>query len=91
MVQQQLHAIFSGHVQGVGFRYTTHNIASHFAVKGYVQNLDNGTVELVAEGEKDELERFLVKVQQKMVDNINKTGVHWYPPTGQFTSFGIRR
>ena len=41
---------FSGHVQGVGFRYTTRSVASRFAVTGYVRNLPDGRVELVAEG-----------------------------------------
>ena len=42
--------LFQGHVQGVGFRYATHGLAQRFAVAGYVRNLADGRVELVAEG-----------------------------------------
>ena len=42
--------IFHGRVQGVGFRYTTHRIARGFPVTGFVRNLTDGTVELVACG-----------------------------------------
>ena len=48
--------IFSGRVQGVGFRYRTHSIAQRFQVCGYVKNLIDGTVELVIEGEEEELD-----------------------------------
>ena len=45
-----LEVIFVGRVQGVGFRWTTKNLADGFEVTGYVKNLPNGTVEMVAEG-----------------------------------------
>ncbi|MEC9092477.1 MAG: acylphosphatase [Planctomycetota bacterium] len=90
-MSQQLRAIFSGQVQGVGFRYKTLALSSHFAVKGYVQNLGNGTVELVAEGEKHELERFLLEVQQEMNANLENTLVNWHPATDRFQAFSIRR
>ena len=38
---------YTGHVQGVGFRYTTTNIAARFAVAGYVQNMPDGSVRVV--------------------------------------------
>jgi len=50
---------FHGRVQGVGFRYTTLRLAGRFRVTGSVRNLPAGTVELVAQGESDELSRFL--------------------------------
>jgi acylphosphatase len=62
--QRQVH--FRGHVQGVGFRYTTREIAEGFDVVGYVQNLPDGRVLLVAEGEADELDAFLAAVQEQM-------------------------
>ena len=54
-------ATFRGTVQGVGFRYTVRQIAAEFAVTGYVKNLPDGTVEMVAEGEIRELKRFVGK------------------------------
>lgn len=57
---------YSGRVQGVGFRFTAQNIANRFAVAGYVRNLDNGDVELVAEGDADEVANFLQAVRERM-------------------------
>lgn len=50
--------LYSGHVQGVGFRYTARTVASGFDVTGTVRNLPDGRVELVAEGARDELNAF---------------------------------
>jgi acylphosphatase len=55
---------YSGHVQGVGFRYTVRQIAKGFAVTGWVKNLPNGRVELQASGEADELTAFLEAIMQ---------------------------
>ena len=55
---------YSGHVQGVGFRYTVRNIASGYEVTGWVKNLPDGRVEMQAVAhEQEELEEFLEAVQ----------------------------
>jgi acylphosphatase len=82
---------YRGHVQGVGFRYTACEIASGFDVCGYVQNLPDGRVLLVAEGEADELEAFLEAVAGRMAAYIHEAKVTVAPASGQFTSFEIRR
>ena len=51
-----------GIVQGVGFRYYTYRIAKRYGVKGYVKNMPDGSVEVVAEGDEKKLERFLQEV-----------------------------
>lgn len=51
--------IFEGRVQGVGFRYTTKDLARGFDVLGTVRNLPDGTVELIISGESEEVEEFL--------------------------------
>ena len=53
MIRRTSH--FSGHVQGVGFRYTVADVAEDFDVRGYVRNLPDGRVELVAEGDEAEI------------------------------------
>lgn len=88
---KQLRAIFSGHVQGVGFRFRTLEISRNFAVKGYVQNRDDGTVELLIEGEKPELEGMLAEIGEKMEGNIRGIRTDWSEASGNYTGFQIRR
>ncbi len=80
---------FSGRVQGVGFRFTVESVASRFTVTGYVRNLPDGRVELVAEAPFDELDRFQSAVEEAMRSNIREVHAVDTPATGQFTSFGI--
>jgi acylphosphatase len=74
---------YSGHVQGVGFRFTAQHLASGFGVAGHVRNLPNGDVELVVEGEAGEVERFLTAVAGRMAPNIDRTAVQDEPPGGR--------
>jgi acylphosphatase len=71
--------IVSGRVQGVGFRYFTQDAARRESINGYVTNRDDGSVEAVAEGEAEAIERFeralrrgpsKSRVRQVMVDEI---------------------
>lgn len=63
--------LYSGRVQGVGFRYRTRQIARDFAIHGYVKNLRDGRVELRAEGEEAEIKRFLETIRDSMAENIS--------------------
>jgi acylphosphatase len=87
---QRCQVFYSGHVQGVGFRYTTSRIAGNFEVTGFVRNLPDGRVELVAEGESQELTAFLQEVAERMANNIRSTAVDRRAATGEFSSFDIR-
>jgi len=82
---------FTGSVQGVGFRFTTELIAGSYHVTGFVRNLPDGRVELVAEGHPDELERFLAKITNTMQPNIDDIQTNHATATGEFTSFFISR
>lgn len=62
----QRRIIYSGRVQGVGFRMTARRIAGRYQVSGFVRNLPDGTVELVAAGPGDEVDRFLEAVANAM-------------------------
>ncbi len=57
---------YSGRVQGVGFRFTAGNLARGFDVAGYVRNLSDGRVELIAEGGPAEIDAFLQAVRDAM-------------------------
>jgi acylphosphatase len=81
---------YSGRVQGVGFRYTTHSIARRFAVTGYVKNLSDGRVELVVEGLPDEIRSMLRVVQSELGRYIRDVTDIPSRPTGGFSSFDVR-
>ncbi len=57
---------YSGHVQGVGFRFTAQYLAHRFEVAGFVRNLNDSRVELLAEGEAAEVAAFLDAVRREM-------------------------
>jgi len=81
---------FSGHVQGVGFRYTTHNIAQGHNVHGYVRNLPDRRVELVMEGDEREMEDVVHNLQQRMSDYVRDIHAQIAPATGEFERFCIK-
>jgi acylphosphatase len=83
--------LYSGRVQGVGFRYTTCEIAERFQVSGYVQNLPDGCVRLVTEGEADELQRFLDAVSAELERYIANAQIRSAQATGEFADFQIKR
>lgn len=62
--------IFSGHVQGVGFRWTSREIATQFPVTGYVRNLADGTVEMLVQGSIHSVEDFLEAVSGRFRNQI---------------------
>jgi acylphosphatase len=66
---------FSGRVQGVGFRFTCHSLARAHEVAGYVRNLPDGDVELVAEGDPIELDRFVEAIKLEMSHYIRDVDI----------------
>jgi len=82
--------LFFGNVQGVGFRYTTCSVARGFDVTGFVRNCLNRSVELVVEGEAEEIERFLDALRDRMSGYIEREETNEGPATGEFGGFLIR-
>ena len=81
---------YTGHVQGVGFRYATLQIAKEFEVSGFVRNLPDGRVLLELEGEAGEVAAFAAAVEERMhgyIRRIERTGSRWIP---QFNGFALR-
>jgi acylphosphatase len=66
---------FDGRVQGVGFRYTACNIAQDFKVAGFVENLSDGRVKMVAEGSKDQLDGLVDAIKQRMAGYVRKSTI----------------
>lgn len=87
----RIHAFVSGRVQGVFFRSETRRIANSLGIKGWVRNLPDGRVEVVAEGEKDNIDNLLEFLKKgssaAKVDNVDiKTEEY----KGEFEDFSIR-
>jgi acylphosphatase len=80
---------YRGDVQGVGFRMTARRVAQGFSVTGYVKNLEDGAVELVAIGAADEIDRFLGAIRSRMAGYIREEDIQDEPPHS-FPSFEIR-
>lgn len=84
--------LYSGQVQGVGFRYTVKSVAAGFDVTGTVRNLAGGGVELVAEGAKEELDGFRQAIRESGLEHfIRQETVTWHEATGEFRGFEIVR
>ncbi len=84
--------LYTGNVQGVGFRYAVRSTAAGFEVTGAVRNLPDGRVELLAEGEKSELEAFRRAIRDSGLDHfIRDEKVMWSEPTNEFRGFEIAR
>jgi len=80
---------YSGDVQGVGFRYTARSLGRQREVTGFVRNVSDGRVELVAEGEEAEVLGFLADVEEAMRGYIRRAQVAEEAPTGEFAGFGV--
>lgn len=79
-MRKRVEVFYSGRVQGVGFRWTTREIAKGFEVAGHVKNLDDGRVELVAEGDENELKEFLQAIRTSQLgDYIRNAAEDWKP------------
>ncbi len=89
-MMQRRTCYFSGRVQGVGFRYTAHNIALQHNVNGYVRNLDDGRVEMVLEGPAEEIEEVVKALSERLDGYIQHIDENILPPTGEFHQFYIR-
>jgi acylphosphatase len=81
---------FSGHVQGVGFRFTTLQVAKEFEVAGFVANLPDGRVKLEAEGKAEEVNAFIVALETRMHGHVRKTERLASLRPAQFTGFTIK-
>jgi len=87
-----MRVLYSGQVQGVGFRYTVKSVATGFEVAGTVRNLSDGGVELIAEGVHDELEAFRQAIRESGLEHfIRDEDVSWAESAGEFRGFEIVR
>jgi acylphosphatase len=92
MGRQQLQVSYAGRVQGVGFRYTVLMLARGFEVTGCIRNLPDGRVEMVAEGDRAEVEAFAAAVREsELAAFIRQEARQWGPAKSEFRGFEIAR
>ncbi|MFM1768470.1 MAG: hypothetical protein RJA22_999 [Verrucomicrobiota bacterium] len=90
MSRQHLQVLYSGRVQGVGFRYTVKRLANGFELTGTVRNLPDGRVALEAEGDPAELEAFRTAIRESEVGRfIEDENLQRSPAKNEFRGFAI--
>jgi len=89
-MKRRVHVLVYGRVQGVFFRDFTRRQAHRFGVKGWVRNLMDGSVEIMAEGDEENLKLFLDEVRKgPPLAVVEKLDVEWMDFKGEFLDFRI--
>ena len=87
-----LHAIFQGHVQGVGFRYRTARLVRQHPISGFVKNLSDGTVELMVQAsDKSILDEFFDEMMLTFATNVTDVSIQEAAPDPNCLNFSIKR
>jgi acylphosphatase len=87
---ERLHAVVHGDVQGVGFRYFVQRRAGEMGLRGWVRNNDDGTVEVVAEGERPQLDRLAEALRQgPRMARVDRVDAQWSSATGSLGRFDL--
>ncbi|MBW2971094.1 acylphosphatase [Candidatus Woesearchaeota archaeon] len=87
---KRVHLIVKGRVQGVGYRAKTRRLASQFDIKGYVKNLPDGRVEVVAEGNDKNIDKFVLECKRgSFVARVDEVKESYSEPTNEFDEFEI--
>ena len=84
------HIFFSGRVQGVGFRFTAHRIAGSFGLTGFVRNLPDCRVEMLAQGNPDDIDGCLENIKAAFTGYIRDCEIEQVPVNNRYESFDIR-
>jgi acylphosphatase len=87
----RVHVLVEGVVQGVFFRANTRRVAQSMDLTGWVRNLSDGRVEILAEGPEERVDDFVRWCRKgPSFARVDHTDIIWAKPTGEFTSFEIR-
>ncbi len=89
MADTAKHVIFSGRVQGVGFRYTCHRIVMRYDLTGFVRNLPGSSVELLIQGHPQNVADCLADIKESFGAYISDTNAVQLPPDPRYTNFRI--
>ena len=83
--------LFSGRVQGVGFRWTTEHFANDLQLSGFVRNLPDGRVEAVVAGSGGSIQKLVDRLRERFGDGIRDVQRHIFEHAGAFEGFAIGR
>jgi len=83
------HIIFTGHVQGVGFRFTAHRMASRRQLTGFVRNRSDGTVEMLAQGPAEDIDDCVQDISESLAGYVRETLIDDIPPDPKYTDFKL--
>jgi acylphosphatase len=89
MSQIAKHIIFTGQVQGVGFRFTAFNIAHRHQLTGFVRNLPDGTVEVFAQGPAQTVDDCIRDIEEEFGRYIRETKIEEIHPNPKYEEFKI--
>jgi len=84
------HILFSGRVQGVGFRFTAHRVANTLGLTGFVRNLYDGRVEMLVQGSPDDIESCLESIKDTFSGYIEQIHIEEVPTDTRHKGFQIR-
>lgn len=89
---ERCHLIVTGHVQGVCYRWHTQRTAARLGLRGWVRNRPDGSVEIVAEGPRADLQQLISWAQHGPEEaEVDEVRSDWSAPTGEFAGFEIRQ
>ncbi|MGD0077223.1 MAG: acylphosphatase [Sedimentisphaerales bacterium] len=83
------HIVYSGRVQGVGFRFTVLNVANNYRLTGYVRNLSSGSVETLVQGPVESIDSFQQDIEESFAGYLRQTDVDLVPPDTSLAEFKI--
>jgi len=90
-MNKRIHIFVSGFVQGVFFRASTQKKTKELDLKGWVSNLDDGRVEILAEGSEEKLKELLKWLKKgPLISRVEKVDFEWEDFKEEFDSFEIR-
>jgi acylphosphatase len=86
----RVHVLIDGRVQGVAFRYFAEKSATRLGLTGWVKNLSDGRVEVVAEGPAADVDQFLERLKEgPRLALVERFDVNREPATGEFPDFRV--
>jgi acylphosphatase len=83
------HIVFSGRVQGVGFRFAALNVANRYGLTGYVRNMPDGDVEMLVQGPAEMIDNCIRDLQDSFVGTISHIDIEDATPDPKLTDFRI--